>query len=698
MHRISRMLACSFLLTFAALAADPPTRAHDITIDDYFTLAVVGEVAASPDGKLVAYTDTRWEPPAEDRNTEIWIVATDGASPPYRLTFDPGSDGSPQWGPDSQHLYFAASRKRDDGKAAPYNGKTQVWATGTHGGEPLAITRLADGIGAFQLAQDGRHVYYTTSGEDAQEEWKELRGKHKDVTYVGAKRAVSELWRLDMQTWRAEKLVAEKRYIRYFAVSPDQQRIAMITDPNDELITHEGRSRVDVYDAATKKVETLADELWRAQAPSPYGWLESAAWSSDGRLLAFTISFDGYPSEILLAEWKTDAASGAAPALRRAARPADVYVTGRLQWIPDSADLCFVADQRARRRIYCLESLRDGAPGKTRLLTPTDIVVDGYAFSTNVATPPAVILNDPKHTADVFLIESGADPAKGQIYKRLTNVNPQVDTWKLPQVSTVTWKSRDGVECEGILELPHDYEPGGGKLPLIVELHGGPTDSTRIALDFRIYGRTSFPAAGYAVFSPNYRGSTGYGDKFLTDLIGHENDIDVADILTGVDALIERGIADPDKLGVMGWSNGGFLTNCLITTTTRFKAASSGAGVVDQFLQWAAEDTPGHVLNYMRGFSWTEHDAYRLGSPSSRLGDVKTPTLIHVGGDDARVPAIHSRALHRALREYVNVPCELLVYPGQGHGLTKCSFRKAKMEWDLAWMERYVRRKPAEMP
>ncbi len=154
--------------------------------------------------------------------------------------------------------------------------------------------------------------------------------------------------------------------------------------------------------------------------------------------------------------------------------------------------------------------------------------------------------------------------------------------------------------------------------------------------------------------------------------------------------MIQRGIADPNRIGVMGWSNGGFLTNCLITKSNRFRAASSGAGVLDMVIQWCTEDTPGHVINYMSGaLPWSNPEAYRHGSPMYELDKVKTPTLIHVGGDDPRVPPAHSRALYRALRHYLHVPTELIVYPGEGHGLTTYTNRKAKMKWDLAWFCRY---------
>ncbi|MEW6251762.1 MAG: prolyl oligopeptidase family serine peptidase, partial [Planctomycetota bacterium] len=205
-----------------------------------------------------------------------------------------------------------------------------------------------------------------------------------------------------------------------------------------------------------------------------------------------------------------------------------------------------------------------------------------------------------------------------------------------------------------------------------------------------IYGRTLFPALGYALLSPNYRGSTGYGDKFLVDLVGRENDIEVQDILAGVDALIERKIADPERLGVMGWSNGGFLVNGLITQTQRFKAASSGAGVVDQLIQWGAEDTPGHVVNFMRGLPWERTEAYIKASPIYRLGAANTPTIIHVGEEDERVPAAHSRALFRALYDYRKVPAVLLTYPGAGHGLAISDHRKGKLEWDVKWFEKYL--------
>ena len=162
------------------------------------------------------------------------------------------------------------------------------------------------------------------------------------------------------------------------------------------------------------------------------------------------------------------------------------------------------------------------------------------------------------------------------------------------------------------------------------------------------------------------------------------------DILKGVDALVERGIADPDRLGVMGWSNGGYLTNCLISTTTRFKAAISGAGIVDAVMEFGANDEPAYSIALKQGFPWSRPENYHRASPTYRLDKVRTPTLIHVGGNDERCPPGHSRMLYRALKEYVHVPTELVVYPGEPHGLVKDRSRQAKMDWDLAWFDRYI--------
>jgi len=666
------------LVLLSPLSAQQAGRHHDLTPEDYFTLATITEVAPSPDGRFVAYAELRWDQAADRRSTDLWVVSCKTGET-RRLTFDPASDSSPTWSPDSRIIYFASSRKRAGEKTPPHDGKRQVWRISPEGGDAVAVTRVPGGIGLFDLGASGRTLYYTRSSKSVGGKWKALKKRFSALEYGHGVTAFGTVWKLDLASWRNRKIVDEKRVIRFLAVSPDEKRIAMITTPEATAVTYEGWSEMDVFDVTTGKVTRLVDDLWREKGPSPFGWLKAPAWSADSRALAFDVSYDGYPTEILVAEWADPGIR-----IRRLDRPREAHVApGHVVWRGKGRDLCFAAESRARVRVWCVTEVNGEGQGNARPLTPGPGGVAAFGFAA-ASGDLAVVRETTTEVGDVFLVGEGGE------YRRLTRVNPQVDTWKLPDISTVRWKGAGGVEVEGILELPPDHRPGK-PLPMIVELHGGPTASTKKRLRFWIYGRALMPAKGYALFSPNYRGSTGYGDRFMTDLIGRENDIEVEDILLGVDAMVARGIADPDRLGVMGWSNGGLLTNCLIGKTTRFKAASSGAGVLDMVMQWGQEDTPGHVINFMKGtLPWQNPELYRRSSPLYHLGNVKTPTLIHVGGKDPRCPAGHSRSLFRALHRYLKVPTELVVYPGAVHGLSTYQHRLAKMKWDLAWFERYL--------
>ena len=251
------MIPC--LMTGAALRAETMVRDHEITVDDYFTLAVLGDGTISPDGKFIAYTDQRWEPPAEKRNTDLWVVDVESRKT-RRLTFDPATEGAPQWSADSRSIYFTSNPQRGDEKEPPYNGKKQVWRAARDGGELFPITRVEKGIDAFDIPGDGLTLLYTVSAEVIDDEWKELREKHKEVKYGHGVHEPSQLWKLDLQSWRSEKWVDEKRHIEQVKRSPDGRRVAMISSPNNELLSREGWSRIDIYDTRTKKLSVITEE------------------------------------------------------------------------------------------------------------------------------------------------------------------------------------------------------------------------------------------------------------------------------------------------------------------------------------------------------------------------------------------------------------------------------------------------------
>jgi dipeptidyl aminopeptidase/acylaminoacyl peptidase len=662
------------------LAAQEAKRDHTITIDDYFTQADVLQIALSPKLTGVAYTETRWQESTDDRKSDLWFAPASGS--PRRLTFDRANDRSPEWSPDGKAIYFLGNRKREGEKHAPYDGKAQVWRVGPDGGTPTPVTRVGGGIDAFHVIRTGNQLYYLVHVEKVQDDWSGLKQKFKHLDYGHGVNRLGQLWKLDLDTFRSEKVIDAGRNIRDFAVSPDGRRVAMITAPDDTVVSFEGRSRVDVFDGSTGEITTVPDAPFRSKAPSPYGWLESLAWSADSKSLAFNVIFDGYPAEVVVVQWKNGT-----PATFLLPRPAGVHVRGYgspLAWRAKGNDLCFLGTEKGRVRLICARDVKEGTSPQFEVMTPGDVVVDAFDVSAEMGRHEeyAVLMGTPTQLPDIF-VGSGTHP------DRRTRVNPQADSWKLPQLSVMSWKGAGGETVEGILELPPDYKPGK-KVPVVVEIHGGPTTASPFKLEYWIYGRTLLPAQGYAVLCPNYRGSVGYGDKFVTDLLGKENDVDVEDILKGVDTLVERGIADPDRLAVSGWSNGGYLTNCIITHTDRFQAAISGAGIVDAVMEWGSNDEPAYSMVFKRGFPWNSAENYHRASPTYQLDKVRTPTLIHVGSNDERCPPGQSRMLYRALKEYLNVPTELVVYPGEPHGLTKYRNRRAKMEWDLAWLNRHV--------
>jgi dipeptidyl aminopeptidase/acylaminoacyl peptidase len=632
-----------------------------------------------PNGQRVAYAIASWGDENEGRKTDLWIVSTAGNDAPKQLTADRANDRSPAW--HGTTVYFLGNRKKPDAKA-PYDGKTQLWRVPAAGGDVEPVTQIDGGIAAYDIdRKTGTIIVQTDTTVPVPDGFSELRAKFPLPEYGHGKRVVSVLHRVDPTTKALTKLVDAKRYIREFKLAPGGTRIAMVTAFDDTVLRSEGESRVDVWEDQT--VTTPPKDCYRKDAASPHAWLEDLAWNKDGTAFAFCAIFDGYPAEVVLGEksdeWTT----------RIVKRSPGVHVRGYgspIRFLPNGTPT-IIAEANGKSIITPMDE-------KAMSLIPKSTGVFGYSTYTfdvdDAGKVGVAVMASTRSLGDMQIIEWMQG---GQIRKRF-DLNPHTASWAMPSVKHVTWKAKDGTTVGGVLELPAIRE-FGKPLPLVVAMHGGPTTSTKACLEFDPHnGRLYFAAKGYAVLLPNYRGSTGYGDKHVTDLIGNENDVDVSDIVAGVESLIEQKIADPNRIAVMGWSNGGYLTNCLITKKDlpfKIKAASSGAGILDSVVEWGANDEPAYVKVLKKGHPWESPDVHRKSSPTYGLGNVTTPTLIHVGGNDERCPPVQSRMLYRALREYVNVPTELLVYPGEPHGLGKRANRLAKMEWDLAWFEKYVK-------
>lgn len=659
-------------LLFAGLAAAAPT--HDIVPADTFTLDEVHGIAVDHAGSKALYVRSRWDEALDLRKDDLWLLdpKTRATS---RLTFGAADARSPVFSADDAWVYYLTN---DD------DGKPQLHRVSVSTQADQQVLTVDGGIDAFSLGADGVSLWYVTHEDrPIDDAWAALRTRLDQVTYADRTETRSTVHKLDLRTWRTQDVWSPGAYVVEFAASPDGQRLAAILAPDDALLTHEGGSRVTLHNVSANVDIPVPDALWRANAKSPYGWLLGLAWSPDGRAVAFRVDWDGYPGETYVAEL-----AGDEPLVWAVPRPHEVSAQGdQLQWVPvfSKRELCYRGADDARTRIVCVSSIRGGTTGDVRVFPGGDVVVDDFAF-TGDGRDILALVGTPERFPDLYRL-----PARGNLLlpTQITTLNPQVADWKLPHLQTFSWTAPDGKTVEGILETPYGWDISQGPLPTVVHLHGGPTAHEPFKRVFTVGGRTAFSSQGWAVFSPNYRGSTSYGDAFLTDLIGHENDVDVSDILSGVDALVAQGIADKDKLAVMGWSNGGFLVNAVLTKTDRFKAASSGAGVADQAMQWATEDTPNHVVN-MVGLPWTDPKAAVAASPIYALDHIKTPLLLHVGENDERVPSVHAQAMFRALDVYLDVPTELVIYPGAGHGPVKRSQRLTKISWDIAWFNKWV--------
>jgi dipeptidyl aminopeptidase/acylaminoacyl peptidase len=299
--------AIASILLFALIAptiAAPPERSHDITPEDYASVNLATEVAISPDGKQVVYSLGTWDKKTDKRRSDLWVVDTDGKGKARQLTHENANYHSPKWSADRKFIYAIGTQKKEGLDKPPHNGKPQVWKIPVASGEPSAVTSLESGVEAFDYASKADAIFYSIETHATDEDdFSALRKKFDRPDYSHGKRSASEIHRIDSGA-SAKKVVAEKRFIREFSVSPDGKRIAMISAHDDTVVKSEGESRVDVWEDG--KVVTPPTEVYRKDAASPYAWLESLVMSPDGNRFAFCAIFDGYPAEIIVGEWKSN--------------------------------------------------------------------------------------------------------------------------------------------------------------------------------------------------------------------------------------------------------------------------------------------------------------------------------------------------------------------------------------------------------
>lgn len=660
-----------FIVVLLTLGPVTAAAQRPLAVDDIYNLREVRDPQRSPDGAWVAYTVTRAIRDTDKDDTDVWMVSWDGQQH-VRLTHTPESERAPRWSPDDKYLAFISSRQGARGG--------QVWLLNRAGGEAFKLTDVKGSVSDYAWSPDGRRLVLVVMDPDPEQADTPKQGEP-----------------------RTPKPIVVDRY-------------AFKRDGRGYL--DDRRSHLYLFDVESKKVETLTSGPFEETSPS---------WSPDGRSIAFIRrhgdgDVDKMPNQDLFV---VEARAGAEP--RRLTTTSSLE-RGTPEWSPDGRMLAFLSGDEPRFSAYVQDQLAvvpveggtpqvltrsldrpvrspffsrdgrhivfgivddmsevvarlpvDGSGGIERLIGG-DRVVNSVSAAGDGAF--AVLASTASEIPEVHALENGA----------LRRLSRQNDDWfggvQVGATEEVTSVSEDGTEVHSLLLKPLGYEDGQ-RVPLLLRIHGGPNGQDSHSFNFE---RQILAAAGYAVLAVNYRGSNGRGSAFQKAIYGDWGNLEVVDLLGAVDQAVKMGIADPERLGIGGWSYGSILTNYTIATDQRFKAATSGAG---SSLQLTMYGTDQYTLQYDLevGPPWKAQDRWiRISYPFLQAHRITTPTLFMGGEKDFNVPITGSEQMYQALRS-LGVDTRLVIYPDQFHGLSIPSYRVDRLERYLAWYSKYLKGK-----
>ena len=675
--------ACALIVLLPALAAGQAKR--PMTTDDLMRIRGVGGVAMAPNGERVLYTVSAWEHPnakgdtalgdKHERRSHLWVVPYTGGAA-RQLTSSERGESQPQWSPDAATISFVSARGAGTGEDAP---KPQIWLLPADGGEATALTTARDGVVAYAWSLDGKRIAYLTPDTLTRDAEAKARRRDDPKVYEGDFR-LNHLWVIDVASKRAVKVTSGAFTVRGApSWSPDGTRLAFDASPTP-MIRDERRDAF-VVDVAARTIDRLTKD----------GDVESTPqFSPDGRTLAFTMlkgelqpHKDSIPPRTLrnahLVTW--DVATRVITDL--ASTSFDVS-PGAPRWSSDGKQLWFSASDRVWNTVY-----RYDVAARTYSKVTKDVVVAGTSASKDGARR-ACVFDTPDWPAEVYV--SDADKSAPV---RITSTNPWLTEVALGASQVITWKSKDGWPVEGVLLTPPGYTTGQ-KVPLVVSAHGGPTGAHVNGFKGGTSPGQTWAARGWAVLYPNPRGSTGYGEKFMRGNLKDWGGGDYRDIMTGVDALIQRGVADSTQMAFEGWSYGGYLTSWVVSQTGRFKAAMMGAGLPSLLSMAGTTDIPGYINTFFDGVP--QYDG-SLVNPSLKLylersaisysDKVTTPLLMLHGGSDERVPIGQPMEFYRALKDRGKT-AELVFYPREGHGFQEYYHQLDRMKREYEWISRYT--------
>jgi dipeptidyl aminopeptidase/acylaminoacyl peptidase len=622
----------------------------------------VGTPKVSPDGKRVVYTVNEAVMTADKSEfvTQIWM-ANIATKQNIQLTFGDKSSTNPKWSPDGNWIAFTSNRK---------DNRNNLYVLSLNGGEAEPLTDGKSGVINFAWSPDGRSIAFTMTDAKTEDEEKNDKGRN-DWRWIDENVKVARLYVMPVQKdangkREPRKLTTANYQVEDFDWSNDGSRIAFghVKSP---LANDWTTSDVSIVDVASGNISELANSPAAETSP---------LYSPDGKWIAVLAS-DNPPRWAQSGIIQVFAANGGQPKSLVTSFDAQPGVAG---WSSDGKRIYFAEPKGTGTQIYSL----DVAANRIEEIKVTPAVIGAFSLNSS-GTTFAFTRQTPDTPADVY-IASANDFTPVQI----TTVNAGLKMPAMGRTEVITWKSKDGKQIEGLLTYPAGYQTGQ-RVPLILNIHGGPAgvfQQTFIG-GRGVYPLATFSSRGYAILRPNPRGSSGYGAEFRRANLKDWGFGDYEDLMTGVDRVIEMGVADPARLGVMGWSYGGFMTTWVVTQTNRFKAASAGAPVTNLMSFNGTSDIPAFVPDYFSGQFWEAMDLYQKHSPMFNVKAVTTPTMIQHGEADVRVPISQGYEFYNALK-VKGVPTRMLVLPRQPHGPNEPKMQLAAMMANLEWFEKYI--------
>ncbi|MEN8183411.1 MAG: S9 family peptidase [Myxococcota bacterium] len=668
-HVAARCFVPSLVLLAASVLAAGTLAAQDtrtLEVDDLFRLKRVGSPRVSPDGRWIAYTVTTMSLEDNSSTARIWMVPSEGGDP-LPMTREGSSASDPRWSPDGRWLSFTAARGDD--------AKTQVWALDRRGGEARPLTDVEQGVSAYAWSPDGARVALVIRDPEPDSAEKKpdgprdpwvidrLQFKRDGAGYLTGDRRL-HLYVLDLQGDTLRQITGGRWDEGSPVWSPDGLRIAFVSNRTDDP---DANSNSDIWVVEADAPEAVTEPLRITTNP---GADRSPAWSPDGRRLAYVTTLE--PDLIWYATLHLAVVNADGSDPQVISRELDRNVS-RPRWSAEGGAVWVELEDSGERHLTRFEV---GGDLHTRPISGP-LRVSDYDLGPDGTV--AALVDRLDHPAEVHVLDVDG-------LRRVTHVNDSLlAAVRLGRVRNVTFSSADGTEIEGFVTFPPDYQ-GGRRYPTLLRIHGGPVSQFDHRFSFEAQ---LFAANGYLVVQTNPRGSSGYGQDFSHAIWADWGNLDFQDVDAGVDYAVAQGWADPERLGVGGWSYGGILTNYVITQTDRYEAAITGASEVfypanyghDHFqLIWEKE----------LGLPWESMDAWLRISPFMKVGEVTTPTLVMGGEADWAVPIQNSEQLYQALRRR-GVPTQLVVYPGQSHGLKVPSYQQDRLQRYLAWYDRWVK-------